>query len=95
MAVSCDGNPNVQARVCRKLQQKPLDDSTHWSVCKLAYELGMSKSTVQRILLQVRLQPHRPERYIANNAPKLEFKPADITWTVPATAPALCGVLCR
>ena len=40
----------VQARVVRRVQQKPNDGSTHWSCRKLASELGVSKSTVQRIL---------------------------------------------
>ncbi len=52
----------VQARVVRRVQQKPNDGSTHWSCRKLAGELGVSKSTVQRILTQARLKPHRLER---------------------------------
>ena len=43
----------VQARVARRVQQKPDDGSTHWSCRKLAGELGLSKSTVQRILRQL------------------------------------------
>jgi hypothetical protein len=31
--------PAVQAKVCRKVQQKPHDGSTHWSVRKLAAEM--------------------------------------------------------
>jgi len=42
--------PAVQGRVIRRAQQKPSDGSTHWSCRKLAEELGVSKSTVQRIL---------------------------------------------
>src|SRR6266849_4772472 len=59
----------VQARVIRRVQQKPNDGSTHWSCRKLAGELGVSKSTVQRILTQARLKPHRLERYLASNDP--------------------------
>src|SRR5215469_15261976 len=55
----------VQARVMRRVQQKPSDGSTHWSCRKLAGELGLSKSTVQRILTQARLKPHRLEHYVA------------------------------
>src|SRR5215469_8808092 len=54
----------VQARVVRRVQQKPGDGSTHWSCRTLARELGLSKSTVQRILAQARLKPHRLERYL-------------------------------
>src|SRR5437867_2133675 len=70
--------PAVQARVVRRVQQKPNDGSTHWSCRKLAGELGVSKSTVQRILTQARLKPHRLERYLASNDPDFESKAADI-----------------
>lgn len=70
--------PRVQAKVYRKVQQKPNDGSTHWSVRKLAAEVGVSKSSVQRILSQARLQPHRLERYMASNDPDFETKAADI-----------------
>jgi transposase len=70
--------PVVQAKVCRKVQQRPHDGSTHWSVRKLATEMGLSKSSVHRILAQARLQPHRLERYMASNDPDFEEKAADI-----------------
>ena len=62
----------------RKVQQQPKDGSTHWSVRKLAAEMGVSKSSVHRILSQARLQPHRLERYMASNDPDFEAKAADI-----------------
>jgi transposase len=68
----------VQARVIRRVQQKPGDGSTHWSCRKLAQELGLSKSTVQRILAQAQLQPQRLERCMASNDPDFEAKAADI-----------------
>src|SRR6202140_869127 len=68
----------VQARVIRRVQQKPGDGSTHWSCRKLAQELGLSKSTVQRILAQAQLQPQRRERYMASNDPDFEAKAAEI-----------------
>jgi transposase len=70
--------PPVQAKLCRKVQQRPQDGSTHWSVRKLAGEMGVSKSSVHRILTQARLQPHRLERYMASNDPEFENKAADI-----------------
>src|ERR1700677_205602 len=70
--------PAVQARVIRRVQQKPADGSTHWSCRKLANQLGLSKSTVQRILAQAQLKPHRLERYMASNDPDFENKAADI-----------------
>jgi transposase len=70
--------PAVQARVCRKVQQKPADGSTHWSIRKLASDMGVSKSSVHRILSQARLQPHRLEHYMASNDPNFEAKATDI-----------------
>jgi transposase len=70
--------PAVQARVARRVQQKPPDGSTHWSCRKLAADLGMSHATVQRILAQAKLQPHRLDRYMASNDPDFEQKAADI-----------------
>ena len=70
--------PAIQARVIRRVQQKPSDGSTHWSCRKLAAELGLSKSTVQRVLAQANLKPHRLERYMASNDPQFESKAADI-----------------
>jgi hypothetical protein len=65
--------------VIRRVQQKPGDGSTHWSCRKLASELALSKSTVQRILAQAQLKPHRLQRYMASNDPDFESKAADIT----------------
>jgi transposase len=64
--------------VIRRTQQKPSDGSTHWSCRKLSQELGVSKSTVQRILAQAKLQPHRLDRYMASTDPEFEAKAADI-----------------
>jgi transposase len=70
--------PSVQARVARRVQQKPPDGCTHWSCRKLAADLGMSHATVQRILAQAKLRPHRLDRYMASNDPDFEEKAADI-----------------
>ena len=69
--------PAMQARLLRRVQQRPGDGSTHWSCRKLAKELGLSKSTVQRVLKQAKLKPHRLERYMASNDPQFEQKAAD------------------
>ena len=70
--------PAAQARIIRRAQQKPADGSTHWSCRKLAKEFGISKTTVQRVLAQAKLRPHRLERYMAGNDPDFEQKAADI-----------------
>jgi hypothetical protein len=53
--------PAVQARILRR-EQNPADGSTHWSIRKLAVELELSKSTVQRGSAQAKLRPHRLDR---------------------------------
>ncbi len=70
--------PAVQARVARRVQHKPPDGSTHWSCRKLAADLNLSHATVQRILAQARLKPHRLDRYMMSNDPAFEQKAADI-----------------
>src|SRR5215471_17184590 len=69
---------SMQARVLRKTTQKPPDGSTHWTCRRMAAALGLSKSTVQRIWRQARMQPHRLDRYMASNDPQFENKAADI-----------------
>jgi len=69
---------SVQARVLRKTTQHPAEGSTHWSCRKMAVALGLSKSTVQWIWRQVRLKPHRLDRYMASNDPRFEEKATDI-----------------
>jgi transposase len=85
--------PAVQARVIKRVQQKPPDGSTHWSCRKLAADLGLDKSTVQRILAQAKLQPHRLERYLASNDPNFEDKAADIIGLY-LNAPQHAAVFC-
>ena len=41
-------------------------------------DLGISKTTVQRVLAQAKLRPHRLDRYMASNDPDFEQKAADI-----------------
>jgi DNA-binding transcriptional MocR family regulator len=67
----------VPARIIQSAQHKPSDGSRHWSCRKLSQELGVSKSTMQRILAQAKLQPHRLDRYMASNDPEFESKAAD------------------
>jgi transposase len=55
--------PKLQARVLEATRRKPKDGSTHWSVRKLAQELGISKDAVHRIWRKAGIKPHRWERY--------------------------------
>lgn len=68
----------LQAKVLGLCRRPPKDGSTHWSCRKLAQDLKVSKDTVQRILHQAGLKPHRLKRYMASHDPDFERKAADI-----------------
>jgi transposase len=70
--------PKLQARILAAIQDGPKDGSTHWSCRKLANRFGVSKDTVQRILTQADVRPHRLERYMASDDPDFETKAADV-----------------
>ena len=70
--------PRLQARVLAAIKDGPKDGSTHWSCRKLAAHLQVSKDTVQRILSQADVRPHRLARYMASDDPDFETKAADV-----------------
>jgi transposase len=70
--------PKLQAKVLAAIKEGPKDGSTHWSCRKLASHLHVSKDTVQRILAQADIRPHRLERYMASDDPDFETKAADV-----------------
>lgn len=71
--------PRLEAKVLDwTLNRKPRDGSTHWSMRKLAKELGITHMMVARVWARARLQPHRLDRYMASPDPDFEEKAADI-----------------
>ena len=70
--------PKLQARILTAIKDGPRDGSTHWSCRKLATRFNVSKDTVQRILAQADVRPHRLERYMASDDPDFETKAADV-----------------
>src|SRR5215472_17560842 len=70
--------PQLEARILYWTAKKPADGSTHWSVRKLANQLAVPKSTVERVWQRAGLKPHRLERYMVSNDPDFETKAADI-----------------
>jgi transposase len=70
--------PKLAARILAAIKDGPKDGSTHWSCRKLAAKFGVSKDTVQRILTQADVRPHRLERYMASDDPDFERKAADV-----------------
>jgi len=59
--------PKLQAKVLAALKEGPKDGSTRWSCRKLAAKFHVSKDTIQRILTQADVRPHRLERYMASD----------------------------
>jgi transposase len=70
--------PKLQAKVLTAIKEGPKDGSTHWSCRKLAAKFHVSKDTIQRILAQADVRPHRLERYMASDDPDFETKAADV-----------------
>src|ERR1700680_3577198 len=70
--------PKLQAKVLSAIKEGPKDGSTHWSCRKLAAKFHVSKDTIQRILAQADVRPHRVESYIASDDPDFETKAADV-----------------
>ena len=59
------------------LKTRPAD-ATHWSVRRLASELGMSRMMVQRVWQKHQIQPHRVEKFKISNDPHFEDKVRDV-----------------
>jgi len=70
--------PMLQAKVLAAIKEGPKDGSTHWSCRKLASKFYVSRETMQRILAQADVHPHRPERDMASDDPDFETKAADV-----------------
>jgi transposase len=58
----------VAAVVTRTLESTP-ENATHWSTRAMAKEMGLSQSTVSRILRAFGLQPHRSETFRLSTDP--------------------------
>jgi len=85
--------PKLQAKVLAAIKEGPKDGSTHWSCRKLAGRFRVSKDTVQRILAQADVRPHRLERYMASDDPDWETKAADVIGLY-VTPPQHAAVFC-
>ena len=86
--------PKLQARILAAIKDGPQDGSTPWSCRKLASRFGVSKDTVQRILTQADVRPHRLERYLASDDPDFATKAADVIglyMAPPQHAAVFCG----
>jgi hypothetical protein len=85
----------LQAKVLSAIKEGPNDGFTHWSCRKLASKFHVSKDTIQRILAQADVRPHRLERYWASDDPDFETKAADVIGLYLAPSAARGSVLRR
>jgi transposase len=67
----------AERAVVRKTMRKP-KNATHWSVRRLAKEVGLSPATVHRIWSKYGLQPHRVTTFKFSTDPDFDAKLADI-----------------
>src|SRR6516225_9356713 len=82
----CDGQrsgrpaqygPEVREKVQHRVCQQP-EFQSRWSVRTLARELGLPSTSVHRILVDSRLQPHRLRTFTLSPDPDFEAKLLDI-----------------
>jgi putative transposase len=82
----------LAALIRRTLKTKP-EDGTHWSCRTMAKQIGISKSTVQRVWNTFGLQPHRQRYFKLSNDPFFIEKLRDIVGLYlnpPENAMVLC-----
>jgi transposase len=77
------GHPSTYTRADRDrviaLTLSPTTDgTTHWSARRLAEQVGMGTTTIQRIWKEAGLQPHRTETFKFSTDPQLEAKIRDV-----------------
>ena len=82
----------VEAVVVKTLEEKP-KDATHWSTRFMAKEMGMSRTTINRIWNTFGLQPRRSESFKLSTDPFFVKKVRDIVGLYldpPERAVVLC-----
>jgi transposase len=76
------GRPVLTAETEQKIVEATLKtrpaDATHWSVRRLAAQLGLSRMMVQRVWQKHGIQPHRVEKFKISRDPRLEDKVRDV-----------------
>jgi transposase len=71
------GQGKVNEIIDRTLRAKPRG-ATHWSTRTLAEQVGVSRSTVQRIWKAHRMQPHRERSFKLSTDPQFNEKVRDV-----------------
>jgi transposase len=60
------------------LEEKPDDDSTHWTTRRLAERFGIGKDSVARVWRDHQLKPWKVDRFKISNDPRFEEKLVDV-----------------
>lgn len=68
----------MEAEIIRKTTQEKPPNATHWSLRTMAKEVGVSRSTVQRVWRDNHLKPHRVKTFKVSNDPKFAEKLVDV-----------------
>jgi transposase len=83
----------IKNRISQIVCNEKPDGATHWSVRSLAERVGISHTTVHRILRERGLKPHQVESFQFSNDPDFEKKLDDVVGlylTPPENAIVLC-----
>jgi transposase len=75
------------------LEEKPDDDSTHWTTRRLAERFGIGKDSVARIWRDHKLKPWKVDRFKISNDPDFEKKLVDVVGLY-LNPPARAAVFC-
>jgi len=84
---------DTKARALAKTARETPPDATHWSVRTMAKAMGISRTSVQRIMADAGLKPHLTAKFKVSNDPHFEEKVTDIVglyMNPPEHALALC-----
>jgi len=68
----------IKLKVLAKTANEQPDKATHWSVRTMAKEIGISRSSVQRIWAEAGLKPHQVRTFKISNDPEFEEKVTDV-----------------
>lgn len=85
--------PEIEAKVCRIVQETPPKGTTHWSASAISKKTGIPKTTVLDILSRNHLKPHLHRNFMVSNDPNFEEKAGKIIGLYmkpPKNAVVLC-----
>ena len=86
-------NQSIKNEICRLVCSGKPKDETHWSCRTLAERTGIGRTSVNRILQELGLQPHRTAERNYSNDPDFEAKLNDVVGLYlkpPENAVVLC-----